>query len=55
MMMTPACCLQVAQGVLGHMDSLIDRSQELQRRDLEDLLLTYGISCQPNAIAGKHY
>ena len=36
--------MQVAQGLLDHMNSVLGTSQHLKRRSLEDLLFLYGIT-----------
>lgn len=40
--------LQVAQGLLDHMNSVLDCKQHQQRRSLQELLFLYGIDQQPD-------
>lgn len=54
------CCqdlmelVQVAQGLLDHMHSVIDPTQGLQRRELGDLLLLHSIEPQAAQAAQQH-
>ncbi len=46
--------LQVAQGLLDHMHSVVDPTQWHQRRELGDMLLLHSIQPQAAQAAQKH-
>ncbi len=45
-LLTGNSLLQVAQGLLDYMNSVLDTTQQQQRQDLDDLLLLHGVNLQ---------